>query len=253
MAGEIPMTETETRIRLEKRLELRNIVWDKIIVGSIVAGAIFAGNLALEDYKISKEREMELLRDTRSQSQYLLQSRLAAIIDLREAYSKMNRDLYLLTFELPPGPDHDEARRTTIIAYRTDLAAFVDVFNKWGALFSNKLDLSLQYHTALHQALAFNQIPYSADYYGFMMGLYASFDELTRTSLREEVFGEPANPESDMFHPLPWKREQFVQQNAAESYFVENWKIWQNRNSAEVEATPIPTTPVESKADTKAR
>jgi hypothetical protein len=235
------MNANESHIRLEKCLELRNLVIDKIILSLIVASVVLAGHFGLESYKSTKAMEVEAYKETQSERKALLQNRLNALFELRKAHSKMDEDLYKLIFEVPNDDRHQSERAQLMEHYKADLSSFIHAFNKWGALFSDELDLSLQYHASVHQAFAYSQVPFSPDYYELMMEMGIAFERLTRTALHEEGFGSPVVLPSNSFQPLAWTRQQMLL--GAEAYFQANWTKWLQERMKEIQSQPAPGDP----------
>jgi len=228
----------EDEIRLEKCLELRNLLIDKLIIGVFIACVVGASYFALEAYKSSKAKEIEVYKDTQSQKHYLLESRLSAIFELREIHSNMEEILYKLMFELPANHGHQDERQTMVDKYREDVSRLIHTYNKWGALFSDDLDLALQRHLAVHQAFAYNQVSFSPDYYEFMVNMGLAFYELTQVALHEEGFGEKVEMNPDLFQPAEWSREKMMLGAAA--YFQATWGKWRAEREKDIENTPIP-------------
>lgn len=81
-------------LRLEKRLDLRNRITEKLLLGLILVGA----GAWLAHYS---ERRLQEHHAQHAYTQFLLESRLKAITQLREIHSDMSSSRYMLTFEIP--------------------------------------------------------------------------------------------------------------------------------------------------------
>lgn len=233
----------EKEIRLEKSLDLRNRLIEKGIVGVIVVIVALVANSALEKYK-SEEK----------QSLFLLQSRLYAITEIRELNSKMHKIQHELIYVMPD--DDTETmlnKRIKLLQYQNILEEFVNVFNKWGVIFSGNFESVIQGYMTIHVAIAFNEVTLKPDYWGFLVDLEESFNVITKNVINEEILDHKDEGTGDTFLLNIWNRKKLTNPNAAKNYFNENLLKWRARHQKEIdEAVPpvkydevINNTPIE--------
>jgi len=206
------------------RKEVCRLVIDKVILTAIIGLFIFGSKWLLEDYKSDLTKQ-----------QFLLESRLDAIRDLRQIYAVLHDDLYSIAY----GPK--ENRGQLIGDYQGHIRDFLAIGNKWGALFPDEFDRSLNYHLQIHIAVAQDMVEFTPNQWAFAIDVSRNFDAITRNALWKAL-DETSPIPKDVFPLEQWTHEKLQKQGPA-NYYNSNLQKWQAAHNRAVEQVPIPTAP----------
>ena|GEM_PF-3081079 len=192
------------------RLEIRRIWLDRFLLAILIGLAGLIGNFIFEGYKSDLAK-----------TQFLLESRLEALKDIRVSFSKLIPHAYA---ELTRRGSAQS--RANDQAYRQDVNEFMHTINRWGFLFTDAFTHELTHHAWLHQAIAGPDIELAIEHWGFLMDTVQAFDASTRRALNVEVLGTPPETKVDRFRLRLWRSEDVLVKGAAE-VFRDNFSKWQ--------------------------
>jgi hypothetical protein len=196
------LTEEES-IKLEHKLEVRRILIDKLLLGIVLLILAFVTKLIIANY-----------RSGLTQERFLLENRLSALKDIREAYSKLSLDFFNLA-------NANKAERQQILAdSKKDFDKFTNLTNNCLILFSKKFDKRIRFHYWIFQAPFYDQINITPDHLDFLSYIAEDFDNLTRTALWEETLGRKQIVDSSGFT--------FIDKENSKDFFVANFANWQS-------------------------
>lgn len=208
--------EKNTVEYLSHRLEVRRIWLEKVllflIIGGISGGITFFGKLYLEDYK------SDLIK-----REFLLKSRMEGIKEVSSAYSQLVNYL----FGLPVNDEEDKNKYCN--AYKRSLSSFMDICNKWNALFSEDFERDLQCHYYIHEAIAFEKVLLGNEHFDFISATTQQFDRIIAKALIEETLGEKQKKIEEEWD-FDKTNKKNIRSMKSEEFFVSNFKKWKNRN-----------------------
>ena len=173
------LNDEKDKITHSHKLEIRRIWLDKFLFAVLIAIAVFIGNLVFEGYKSDLAK-----------TQFLLEKRLEALMDLRVSFSNLGQRAFAEAYKIGPAQPDD---------YAQEVYAFMHIINRWGHLFSDDFNQKLNHYAWIHQAVAGTEIQLNRKQWGFMIDLGQAFDSDTRTALNVEVLGTPPRTQAKHF------------------------------------------------------
>lgn len=200
------LDEEKEKSTYSHKLEIRRIWLDKFLLAVLIGLAGLIGNFIFEGYKSDLAK-----------TQFLLETRLEALKDIRVSFSKLVPHAYAETVRsgsAQPG------------AYQQDVQEFMHTINRWGFLFSDEFTQELSHYAWLHEAIAGPNIQLGMEHWGFLMDTAQAFDASTRTALNVEVLGTPPQAKVDHFRLRLWRAEDVLAKGTTE-LFRDNLSKWQ--------------------------
>ena len=156
---------------------------------------------------------LEEHRSSLIRNRFLLECRLDALKDIREKYSKLTTNYYLLT------SDKTDKRPEILKEYFVNLRNFHASSNSCAFLFPEKVDTRIQYHFWIHQAVAQEEVILTHEHRPFGYFIFTDFDDLTNRALWEPTLAQESSKKGNGFEFVTGK-------NRKETFLAnfENWK-----------------------------
>jgi hypothetical protein len=204
--GELSLAQEKEKLEHGHRLEKRRIWLDKCLLAVLIGFAGFLGNWIFEDYKSDLAK-----------TQFLLETRLEALKQIRDAYGVLVHHSFAKTVDV---------KSADAASYGKDVRTFMQAINKWGFLFSDQFTRELAHYAWIHQALAEPAVTLEKRNWGFVMAISQAFDASTRTAVNVEVLGTEENDDGPRFRLRMWEPEE-VEKKGVSALFLDNLKTWE--------------------------
>lgn len=206
--------EEKKKARLEHRLAIWRMIWDKLALGAVLAVVALVGQMLLVDYEsaLTKER-------------FVLQTRLESLQALRKAYSRVvDTHTY---YAARAGSDMSDEQKKK---YTEALQSFMNVANQRLILFSTDFDMRVNHHVWIHEAIIQGGVGFDMSKWAFAVDVINNFDELTRIALSEEKLDVKTDGGDGIFQFVPWTSSEVVQKGS-KAFFEANYKKWEKYKS----------------------
>jgi len=200
------LNEEKQKVKYEHSLNVWRIILEKALLGVVIAGIAYVGNLYIEEHKSSLTHQ-----------RFMLECRLDGLKAIRSGYSDLSRNMIMLM--------KNPADEAILKTYQELYYKFNEVANEWNMLFSEKFVDSVQYHSWFHHAVASGSVTLSGDHYAFAFDVFNHFDDLTRKALWEETLGISKDVSISVFSFVEYTPEK-MKKKGAKQFFEENYNKW---------------------------
>lgn len=157
------------------KLEIRKLIYDKVLFGLIILVIGFMANLLIEQYRSKSIKD-----------RFILEKRLEAVQNISRAYMKMHNafDNLSLQTEMDAG-DHYLLENVT--------QEFISDWTEWGIILSGDFRSKLDYLTWIYIGLGSYSLPELKKYRPFLIELYYKFISMCNQELGfSKTSGQPS-------------------------------------------------------------
>lgn len=189
--------EKQSSEYLEHRLGWRRMWWEKTVLASFMAVALFFGHLIYEDFKTDLTLAVENFKADLTVSRFLLEERLKGLKEIRAAYNEIT-DCTESCF-LPASKRKDKQYDDLYEKYQSKLTNFKKVINEWSLLYPDNFSKTLAGHNNIHNAIAYKKIVLNEEHFNFLFSICQNFDYVTRIALYKSTLGQKDKTDTGIF------------------------------------------------------
>ncbi|MEO1193898.1 MAG: hypothetical protein AAFY02_19235 [Pseudomonadota bacterium] len=176
----------EEQKELARYQEKMKFYWEalpsKFLIAIIIIIIGLTANYLIEKYKSNNVK-----------NQFLLESRLTALIEIRQKY-----DLVTDIMHKYAEPPKDTNRSDFVEVYEHRIVSYGTAVNKWSMLFSNATGKDFAYHFYIHLAVIDDSVEKNENTKAFLSWMIEHFDGFTKEALWENTGYTPDGTEMDL-------------------------------------------------------